>query len=164
MAYDVSREKYPAWIYLPYITEPGFNQALRSAILEFDIGGIYTPNPVAWSYLNCVLKDIDPDIALVNEWPVTDELSGYRAEANYASRVLEQPLFLASSLQAKAAISPERKRVSGSGCVIISATAQASLPLLWGTGAELAVAGTVRRRLGGSWRRGVSHRGQRQRM
>ena len=36
----------------------------------------------------------------------------------------------------------ERKRVSGSGCVIDTATAQASAPLLWGAGAELAVAGT----------------------
>ena len=36
----------------------------------------------------------------------------------------------------------ERKRVSGSGCVIDTATAQASAPLLWGTGTELAVAGT----------------------
>ena len=36
----------------------------------------------------------------------------------------------------------ERKRVSGSDCVIGTATAQASAPLLWGTGAELAVAGT----------------------
>ncbi len=36
----------------------------------------------------------------------------------------------------------ERKRVSGSDCVIDTATAQASAPLLWGTGAELAVAGS----------------------
>jgi hypothetical protein len=36
----------------------------------------------------------------------------------------------------------ERKRVSGSDCVIGTATAQASAPLLWGTGAELGVAGT----------------------
>ncbi len=39
-------------------------------------------------------------------------------------------------------VRPERKRVSGSGCVIDTATAQASAPLLWGTGTELAVAGS----------------------
>jgi len=105
LAYDISRDKYPAWSYLPYITEPEFNDALRDAISEHDIGGIYTPNPVAWSYLNRALKDINPNISLVNEWPVSDELSGYRAATSHASQLLEQPLALASSLVAKPTIS-----------------------------------------------------------
>ena len=105
LAYDVSREKYPAWSYLPYITEPEFNDALRAIILEFNIGDIYSPNPVAWNYLRRVLKDINPDIALVNDSPVNDELSGYRAASGHARHVLEQPLPLASCLAAKSSIS-----------------------------------------------------------
>ncbi len=35
----------------------------------------------------------------------------------------------------------KRKRVSGSDCVIGTATAQASAPVLWVAGTELAVAG-----------------------
>lgn len=105
LAYDVSKEKYPAWTYLPYITEPGFNEALRATILALDIGGIYSPNPVAWNYFNRVLKDINPDIVLVNDSPVNDELSGYRAAVSHARQVLEQPLPLASSLTAKASVS-----------------------------------------------------------
>ncbi len=105
LAYDVSREKYPAWTYLPYITDPEFNNSLKNVIEEFDIGGIYTPNPVAWSYLNRVLKNINADILLVNEWPVTDELSGYRAATSHARQMFDQPLSLASSLPAKASIS-----------------------------------------------------------
>lgn len=105
LAYDVSKEKYPAWCHLPYITKPEFNNALRSAILEFDIGGIYTPNPVAWSYLNRTLKEINPDIVLLNDSPLIEELSGYRVATNLAHRVLEQPLPLASSLPIKTSLS-----------------------------------------------------------
>jgi len=105
LAYDVSKEEYPSWCYLPYITDPAFNEALRVAILEFNIGGIYTPNPVAWNYLNQALKDINLNVALVNDWPVNDELSGYRAAIVNASKVLEQPLSIASKLRAKASIS-----------------------------------------------------------
>lgn len=105
LSYDVSKEKYSTWSYLPYITEPEFNDALKTAISEFDIGGIYTPNPVVWNYLNRVLKDINSDIALVNDFPVKDELSGYHTALSYARQVLEKPLQLASSLDAKVSIS-----------------------------------------------------------
>ena len=105
LAYDVSKEEYPLWCYLPYITDPAFNEALRVAILEFNIGSIYTPNPVAWNYLNQALKDINLNVALVNDWPVNDELSGYRAAIINASKVLEQPLSIASKLPAKSSIS-----------------------------------------------------------
>ncbi|WP_426147323.1 class I SAM-dependent methyltransferase [Polaromonas sp. DSR2-3-2] len=103
--FDVSKGKYPAWSYLPYITEPGFNDALRTAIFELKIGGIYTPNPVVWRYLNRVLKDINPDITLVNDSPVKEELSGYRAATSHARQLLEKPLSLASSLAGKASLS-----------------------------------------------------------
>ncbi|MDP3438266.1 MAG: class I SAM-dependent methyltransferase, partial [Azonexus sp.] len=67
----------------------------------FDIGGVYSPNPVVWNYLNRVLKEIAPSVRLVNDSPVDTELSAYRMARNYACALLERPLPLASDLPAK---------------------------------------------------------------
>ncbi len=99
--YDVSREKYPAWLYLPLVTQPEFDDALRQAILKFDIGGVYSPNLVVWNYLNRALKGIAPSVSLVNESPVNAELGGYRAARSRAQTLLERPLLLASDFAAK---------------------------------------------------------------
>ena len=103
--YDVSREQYPAWLYLPFVTHPEFDDALKQAILELDIGGVYSPNPVVWDYLNRVLKVIAPGIPLVNESPVNVELSGYRVARNHARVLLERPLPLATDFAVKPSVS-----------------------------------------------------------
>jgi hypothetical protein len=108
LSYDVSRERYPEWAYLPYINAPEFKDALRTLIAERGIGGIYTPNPVAWSFLHDALKEIGPDVGLVNPWPMLEELSGYRAAEARAQQVLEGTLPLASSHAPRPALS-ERK-------------------------------------------------------
>lgn len=101
LEHDVARGNYPSWRYLPYITQPGFSEALRQVILECEIGGVYTPNPVAWSFLQRVLKEVAPDVHLVNDSPVDMELGGYRAALDRARDVLERPLPLASTIAAK---------------------------------------------------------------
>lgn len=103
--YDVSRGQYPSWLHLPYITQPQFGDALRQAIEDLDIGGIYTPNPVVWNYLHRVLQEIAPGVNLVNESPVNEALAGYRAARAHARILLERPLPLASRLVAKPAMS-----------------------------------------------------------
>jgi hypothetical protein len=50
---------------------------LKQAISESNIRGIYSPNPVAWDYLNRVLNELAPGVTLVNASPVNVELSGY---------------------------------------------------------------------------------------
>lgn len=99
--YDVAREKYVNWIFLPYIGNPEFDEALQEAIATFDIGGIYSPNPVVWSYLNRRLKEIAPDVRLVNESPASAELSGYRSARVWAQDRLAQPVSIASALAAR---------------------------------------------------------------
>ena len=103
---DFSREKYPAWLSLPFVTQPEFNEALKQAISESNIGGIYSPNPVAWDYLNRVLKELAPGVALVNDSPVNGELSGYRAARDHADSLLNRPLPLASNVAATPSMSP----------------------------------------------------------
>ncbi|MES2025032.1 MAG: class I SAM-dependent methyltransferase [Pseudomonadota bacterium] len=103
--YDVSRGKYPAWCHLPFVNDPAFNDALKAAIKEFGIGGIYTPNPVVWGYLNRVLQTIDPEVFLINDSPVTNELSGYRAATAYARQAFNAPLEIGSPIRPRQSIS-----------------------------------------------------------
>ena len=105
LALDASREKYPAWLFLPFITQPEFDEALKHAILETNIGRIYSPNPVIWDYLNCVLNELAPGVTLVNASPVNVELSGYRAARSHAQSLLAGPLQLASNVAAKPTMS-----------------------------------------------------------
>lgn len=107
--YDVAREKYPSWLFLPYITQPDFDEALKQAISDFGIrnseSGGYSPNLVVWGYLSRKLKDIAPGVALVNESPVGAELSGYWTARAWARSRLDPPFPIASSLTPKAHLS-----------------------------------------------------------
>lgn len=99
LAYDVAKSRYPDWAHLPYITDPAFNDALVTLIAQYNVGAIYTPNVVAWSYLNRMLPLIAPDVPLVNASPLLDEVSGYKAATTRGRHLLEKPLSLASSVQ-----------------------------------------------------------------
>lgn len=103
--YDVSRAEYPSWLFLPYITRPEFDAALKQAVETSGIGGIYSPNPVVWGYLKRKLKDIAPGVALLNESPVSAELSSYRAARTWAGNQLDRQLPVASARPAQARLS-----------------------------------------------------------
>jgi hypothetical protein len=97
LGHDPARERYPRWVHLPYVTAPDFDQALRQAIADFGIGGIFTPNPVVWDYLHRCLPDAFPGVTLVNGSPVDSEVAPYRAALQFGSSLLSQPLELAAS-------------------------------------------------------------------
>jgi hypothetical protein len=105
LEYDVSRDKYPQWLYLPYITHSDFDSALKQAITDFNIAGVYSPNIVVWNYLNRILKEIAPSIALVNTSPVNAELAGYRTAQSHAHALIKNPLPLSVKEIAKPSIS-----------------------------------------------------------
>lgn len=96
LGYDVSQEKYPAWVSLPYVTDPSFNESLKQAIIELDIGEIYTPNIVVWNHLDKVLDELIPDVALVNVSPVDEVLESYRAALKKARFLIANPLPISS--------------------------------------------------------------------
>lgn len=88
LAYDPARGKYPEWMHLPYVTDPLFDEALKQAVIERNVGEIYTPNAVVWNYLNQNLGRLIPDVVLANASPVDEVLRGYRdalAKARYFS-------------------------------------------------------------------------------
>lgn len=96
LAYDPAQVRYPAWLTLPYVTEGRFDAELASAVIALDIGGIYTPNPVVWTYLSIALQRIAPDIPLVNPSPASAELEGFRAAHALARELQGMPLLLAA--------------------------------------------------------------------
>lgn len=105
LKFDPTRKLYHNWTYLPYISSDDFDEALRAAIQEHQIDGIYTPNPVVWNYLNKKIQDISTGVALINPSPVSSETAPYQKAIRFAENFLESPLNLSSPLEPMAAIS-----------------------------------------------------------
>lgn len=105
LAHDPSREQYPDWLALPYITDEGFDQALQAAIHKHGINEIYSSNLVVWDHLNRVLPQLAPDVRLANESPSNVELSRYASARQHASAWLATPLPLASCDEAQPCMS-----------------------------------------------------------
>lgn len=105
LGHDPARERYPLWVSLPYVGVPGFDELLRKAISDFDIGGIYTPNPVVWDYLNRCMQDAFPGVALVNGSPVENEVAPYHKALAFGCSVRAHPLELDGSSPLRPSIS-----------------------------------------------------------
>jgi hypothetical protein len=97
LGHDPARERYPMWVHLPYVGVPGFDESLRQAVADFDIGGIYTPNPVVWDYLHRCMQVSFPGVTLVNGSPVDSEMAPYHTALEFGRSVLAQPLELTGS-------------------------------------------------------------------
>jgi len=98
LGFDPSRLQYQEWTYLPYITDPEFNNALKQVTEEHSVSEIYTPNIVVWDYLNREMKKFAPDIVLINESPVDSELAPYRKAVQLSKTITKNPLILSSPL------------------------------------------------------------------
>lgn len=98
LGYDPSQEKYPAWVHLPYVTDPSFDAVLKQAVVEFDIGEIYTPNIVVWNHLDQILQKLVPGVVLANASPVDEVLSGYRLALAKARHLAASQIPIASGI------------------------------------------------------------------
>lgn len=105
LGHDPARVRYPEWAHLPYITADDFDEALRRVISEFDIGGIFTPNPVVWDYLNRCIAQAFPGVALVNTSPVVSEVAPYHKALQFGATVLADPLPVATDGPVKSSLS-----------------------------------------------------------
>lgn len=88
LGHDPARQRYPAWEFLPFVTDPGFAAALGEVLRKHEIGGVFTPNIVVWNHLSQVLPTIAPGVTLVNESPVNESLGSYRAALAKARQFL----------------------------------------------------------------------------
>lgn len=105
LGYDPAREKYPLWVRLPYVTDPEFGEALKDAVEKFDVGEIYTPNPVVWNHLSQTMESLIPGVVLANTSPVDEMLRGYRTALEQARRLLDDPLPLMSAILPRSPLS-----------------------------------------------------------
>lgn len=105
LGHDPARVRYPEWAHLPYITADDFDEALRRVISEFDIGGIFTPNPVVWDYLNRCIAQAFPGVALVNTSPVVSEVAPYHKALQFGATVLADPLPVATDGPVRSSLS-----------------------------------------------------------
>lgn len=105
LGFDASREKYPAWVHLPYVTDVLFDEALKQAITALNISEIYTPNIVVWNYLNENMERLAPGVNLANTSPIDEVLGGYRTALSKAQYLLANPLDIASDVAARAPLS-----------------------------------------------------------
>lgn len=101
LAYDPSIDQYPAWVRLPYVTDPTFDEALKQAIHEHEIGEIYTPNFAVWNYLDQHLARLASNVNLANASPVDEVLGGYRTAIRKARAFASHPLALTSEIAPK---------------------------------------------------------------
>ena len=105
LGYDSSQTKYPLWSQLPYVTEPGFPEALIELVKRFDIKEIFSPNAVVWQHLHRNLAEILPEVSLANSRPFSEALNSYRSALIEAHSVLSHPVPIASSCSPLASIS-----------------------------------------------------------
>ncbi len=103
--YDPVRTSYPDWVTLPFVTSPDFSSALKKAIDQKNIGAIYTPNIVVWDFLSNSLKDIAPDVRLINRSPVEEMLADFGTALKQAAAVYATDLPLGASSAPMAALS-----------------------------------------------------------
>jgi hypothetical protein len=82
---------------LPFVGTSGFDESLRQAIADFDIGGIYTPNLVVWDYLHRCMQASFPGVTLVNESPIESEVAPYHKALAFGRSVRAHPLELSGS-------------------------------------------------------------------
>lgn len=94
LGHDPARPQYPAWAHLPYITDPGFTEALREVVAAHDIDEIFTPNIVVWNQLSQTLKDIAPGVTLANISPVDEALEPYRSAHATARKYMTEAYLL----------------------------------------------------------------------
>jgi hypothetical protein len=85
----LARSRYPHWEYLPYISEPDFNQCLVALIAQYEIDEIFTPNLVAWNYFSELLAKLAPHVKLMNTSPHDEILQPFRSALKKAEQSLD---------------------------------------------------------------------------
>jgi cephalosporin hydroxylase len=86
---ELARSRYPHWEYLPYISEPDFNQHLVALIAQYEIDEIFTPNLVAWNYFSEHLAKLAAHVKLMNASPHDEILQPFRSALKKAEQSLD---------------------------------------------------------------------------
>lgn len=98
LMFDVAKDQFEQWLYLPFITDPSFKLALQNALREHHVTEIYTPNIVVWNFLNSELPLIDANVTLANSSPIENVLGSYRKATARADFLIANELSIASDV------------------------------------------------------------------
>lgn len=76
---DPAESGYEAWEHLPYVNDPGFDDALADLVKRHGVSAIHTPHFVVWRHLAEHLADIAPGAELSGAESPQDSERAYRA-------------------------------------------------------------------------------------
>jgi Methyltransferase domain len=75
---DPAESAYETWEHLPYINDPGFDDALAEVVKRHGVGAIHTPHFVIWRHLSEHLEAIAPGAQLSGAGKPEDNERAYR--------------------------------------------------------------------------------------
>jgi hypothetical protein len=76
--HDPAQGAYEAWEHLPYVNDPGFDDALAEVVRRHGVSAIHTPHFVVWRHLSERLAEIAPGAALSGAERPEDSERAYR--------------------------------------------------------------------------------------
>lgn len=76
---DPAQDAYEAWERLPYVNDPGFDEALAEVVRRHGVSAIHTPHFVVWRHLADHLAQIAPGAELSGADKPQDSERAYRA-------------------------------------------------------------------------------------
>ena len=75
---DPAESGYEAWEHLPYVNDPGFDEALAEVVKRHGVSAIHTPHFVVWRHLADHLGEIAPGAQLSSADRPEDSERAYR--------------------------------------------------------------------------------------
>jgi hypothetical protein len=77
--HDPAENTYEAWEHLPYVTDPGFDEALATVVRRHGVSAVHSPHYVVWKHLSERLSRIAPGASLTTGQIPQDNERAYRA-------------------------------------------------------------------------------------
>src|SRR6202789_2684611 len=76
---DPAESVYEAWEHLPYVNDPGFDDALAEVVRRHDVGAVHAPHYIVWKHLAERLGQIAPGARLTSGQIPQDNERAYRS-------------------------------------------------------------------------------------
>ena len=77
--HDPAENAYEAWEHLPYVNDPGFDEALATVVRRHGVSAVHAPHYVVWKHLSERLGQIAPGASLTTGQIPQDNERAYRA-------------------------------------------------------------------------------------
>src|SRR5579862_9683937 len=76
---DPAADAYEAWEHLPYVNDPGFDDALAAVMRRHGVSAIHAPHYIVWKHLCERLGQIAPGASLTTGQSPQDNERAYRS-------------------------------------------------------------------------------------